>query len=252
MLVPVDGSIVLIPSIFRPANLGVHRNPRSPFHIHIFLHFPAESRYLDAHRGSWQRFHPQSRQLLSPSGEVVKLFIITKLAVIVDEHDCEVLEWNTAIDRLRQAADNGGFSAGLISACGDRSLALCWSSGCRRLSAAPVFWGFYSPTCWLFAPQGSNGNLRLNTMVCIITQIVKRDECEKRCRDRYEFNRFSRCVWSDLVIRPQYLFSALRGKRNAVSAPFIKLFTSTQFVKMFNFEYDAGKQVLFTVKDRNK
>lgn len=139
MLVSVDGSIVLIPSVFRPANLGVHRNPRSPFHIHIFLQFPAESGYLDAHRGSWQRFHPQSRQLLSPSGEVVKLFIITKLVVTVDEHDCEVLEWNTAIDRLRQAADNGVLSQPPKTTCGDRSLALCWSSGCRRLSAAPVF-----------------------------------------------------------------------------------------------------------------
>lgn len=38
---------------------------------------------------------------------------------------------------------------------------------------------FHSLTCWLCIAWGLNSNLCLKTMICIITQIVKRDEYEK-------------------------------------------------------------------------
>lgn len=45
-------------------------------------------------KASGTAFHPQPCRPLSPSGEAVKLFIITRLSEMGEGHGCKALEWN--------------------------------------------------------------------------------------------------------------------------------------------------------------
>lgn len=52
--------------------------------------------YLDTHQGIWHHvFFSSSLWLLSPSGEAVEVFVITRLSKMGDGHGCKAMEWNS-------------------------------------------------------------------------------------------------------------------------------------------------------------
>lgn len=106
---------------FPSCRVYVHLNQSLPF-LPLLPYSPQRPDKPLSHQGTWLGlyFIHNHRRPYSPSGEAVKLSIITKLREMMEGRECKASEWNLGRTfggrRAAFETDNRCFSPGLISA----------------------------------------------------------------------------------------------------------------------------------------